>query len=58
MQFLENGNSFNCNLCGFNNKTPSDYFAPLGTGGIRGDKYDRPELSKVSNILECRVPMK
>jgi protein transport protein SEC24 len=33
-------------LCGFSNRTPSDYHSPLGAGNVRGDKYTRPELHK------------
>jgi len=43
-QFLDNGNKFKCNICGFVNNVPSFYYCPLDNNGERTDKYERSEL--------------
>jgi protein transport protein SEC24 len=44
--FVDGGNSYTCNICRFVNKTPSEYFAPLGANNTRTDKYERSELHR------------
>ncbi|KAI9308966.1 Sec23/Sec24 trunk domain-containing protein [Cunninghamella echinulata] len=42
--FIDGGRKFICNLCGFDNDVPSDYFGPLDMSGKRMDTDQRPEL--------------
>ena len=42
--FLDGGRSFQCNLCGFVNPTPSEYFCEVDQNGYRRDHAERPEL--------------
>ena len=42
--FLDGGRSFQCNLCGFVNPTPSEYFCEVDQDGYRRDHAERPEL--------------
>lgn len=46
MKFVDQGRHFICNLCGFNNETPRDYFSNLGPDGRRRDADERPELCR------------
>ncbi|CAK0832601.1 unnamed protein product, partial [Prorocentrum cordatum] len=41
-----NGRRWTCNLCGFSQLTPDQYFASLDETGKRTDRYQRPELSR------------
>mmetsp|Transcript_99947 Transcript_99947/g.322258 ORF Transcript_99947/g.322258 Transcript_99947/m.322258 type:complete len:892 (-) Transcript_99947:87-2762(-) len=41
-----NGRRWTCNLCGFSQLTPDQYFASLDETGKRTDRWQRPELSK------------
>lgn len=41
-----NGSRWTCNLCGFSQGTPNEYYGNLDQEGRRADRYDRPELSK------------
>ncbi|XP_008810270.2 protein transport protein Sec24-like At4g32640 [Phoenix dactylifera] len=44
MRFVDQGRHFICNLCGFTNETPRDYYCNLGPDGRRHDADERPEL--------------
>ncbi|URD93670.1 protein transport protein Sec24-like [Musa troglodytarum] len=46
MKFIDHGRRFICNLCGFTNDTPRDYYCNLGPDGRRRDADERPELSR------------
>ncbi|KAL6854252.1 hypothetical protein ACP4OV_019155 [Aristida adscensionis] len=46
MRFIDQGKHFICNLCGFSNDTPREYFCNLGPDGRRRDADDRPELCR------------
>ncbi|XP_042386495.1 protein transport protein Sec24-like At4g32640 [Zingiber officinale] len=46
MRFTDHGQKFICNLCGFTNETPRDYYCNLGPDGRRRDADERPELCK------------
>ncbi|XP_062201899.1 protein transport protein SEC24 B-like [Phragmites australis] len=46
MRFIDQGKQFICNLCGFSNGTPREYFCNLGPDGRRRDADDRPELCR------------
>ncbi|CAN6333808.1 unnamed protein product [Urochloa humidicola] len=48
MRFIDQGKHFICNLCGFSNDTPRDYFCNLGPDGRRRDADERPELCRGS----------
>ena len=44
--FLDGGRSFQCNLCGMVNPTPSECFCELDQNGYRRDHAERPELCR------------
>lgn len=46
MRFIDHGRRFICNLCGFTDETPRDYFCNLGPDGRRRDADERPELCR------------
>ncbi|XP_017698115.3 protein transport protein Sec24-like At4g32640 [Phoenix dactylifera] len=46
MRFVDQGRHFTCNLCGFTNETPRDYYCNLGPDGRRRDADERPELCR------------
>ncbi|KAJ6801478.1 protein transport protein Sec24-like [Iris pallida] len=46
MRFVDHGRRFICNLCGFTDETPRDYFCNLGPDGRRRDADERPELCR------------
>ncbi|KAK3142960.1 hypothetical protein QOZ80_4BG0355110 [Eleusine coracana subsp. coracana] len=46
MRFVDLGKQFICNLCGFSNDTPREYFCNLGPDGRRRDADERPELCR------------
>ncbi|WOL01376.1 protein transport protein Sec24-like [Canna indica] len=46
MRFIDHGRRFVCNLCGFTNETPRDYYCNLGPDGRRRDADERPELCR------------
>ncbi|KAJ0988877.1 hypothetical protein J5N97_007233 [Dioscorea zingiberensis] len=46
MKFVEQGRRFICNLCGFTDETPRDYYCNLGPDGRRRDADERPELCR------------
>ncbi|TVU50463.1 hypothetical protein EJB05_01835, partial [Eragrostis curvula] len=46
MRFVDQGKQFICNLCGFSNDTPREYFCNLGPDGRRRDADERPELCR------------
>nr|XP_010929766.2 protein transport protein Sec24-like At4g32640 [Elaeis guineensis] len=46
MRFGDQGRHFICNLCGFSNETPRDYYCNLGPDGRRRDADERPELCR------------
>jgi protein transport protein SEC24 len=48
MRFSDQGKHFICNLCGFSNDTPREYFCNLGPDGRRRDADERPELCRGS----------
>ena len=47
-RWLDEGNSFECNICKSICKVPPDYYCPINVSGIRRDKYVRPELRRGS----------
>ncbi|CAK0846624.1 unnamed protein product [Prorocentrum cordatum] len=49
-----NGRRWTCNLCGFSQLTPDQYFASLDETGKRIDRYQRPELCR--GALEYIAP--
>ncbi|KAK3290704.1 uncharacterized protein B0H64DRAFT_368140 [Chaetomium fimeti] len=46
MMFRSGGNKFVCNLCGYANDTPSEYFCATSPQGVRVDRDQRPELTR------------
>ncbi|ONK56215.1 uncharacterized protein A4U43_C10F5310 [Asparagus officinalis] len=46
MRFVDHGRRFICNLCGFTDETPRDYYCNLGPDGRRRDADERPELCR------------
>lgn len=61
--FLDGGRSFQCNLCGMVNPTPSEYFCEIDQNGYRRDHAERPELCRgglapVSGNLNRRLPQR
>ncbi|KAI0523034.1 hypothetical protein KFK09_005424 [Dendrobium nobile] len=46
MKFVDQGKRFICNLCGYSNETPRDYYMNLGPDGRRRDAEERPELCR------------
>ncbi|KAI8339059.1 hypothetical protein BC941DRAFT_350091 [Chlamydoabsidia padenii] len=52
--FIDAGRKFTCNLCGFNNDVPEDYYSPLDMTGRRMDMDQRPELQR--GTIEFQVP--
>ncbi|KAI7857087.1 Sec23/Sec24 trunk domain-containing protein [Circinella umbellata] len=53
-QFIDGGRKFICNLCGFSNSVPEDYFCHLDMSGQRMDLDQRPELQR--GTIEFEVP--
>ncbi|KJR83495.1 protein transport protein SEC24 [Sporothrix schenckii 1099-18] len=54
MVFRSGGNKFVCNLCTYPNDTPPEYFCATSPQGVRGDRDQRPELSR--GTVEFVVP--
>ncbi|EGS22186.1 putative ER to golgi transport protein [Thermochaetoides thermophila DSM 1495] len=54
MVFRQGGNKFVCNLCGYPNDTPPEYFCATSPQGIRIDRDQRPELTR--GTVEFLVP--
>ena len=54
MMFRAGGNKFVCNLCGYPNDTPPEYFCATGPQGVRADRDQRPELTR--GTVEFLVP--
>jgi protein transport protein SEC24 len=54
MMFRSGGNKFVCNLCGYANDTPSEYFCATSPQGVRVDRDQRPELTR--GTVEFVVP--
>ncbi|KAK3899512.1 hypothetical protein C8A05DRAFT_46439 [Staphylotrichum tortipilum] len=54
MMFRSGGNKFVCNLCGYANDTPSEYFCATSPQGVRVDRDQRPELTR--GTVEFIVP--
>jgi protein transport protein SEC24 len=54
MMFRSGGNKFVCNLCGYPNDTPSEYFCATSPEGVRVDRDQRPELMR--GTVEFTVP--
>ncbi|AEO59938.1 hypothetical protein MYCTH_2308649 [Thermothelomyces thermophilus ATCC 42464] len=54
MMFRSGGNKFVCNLCGYANDTPPEYFCATSPQGVRVDRDQRPEL--VRGTVEFVVP--
>jgi protein transport protein SEC24 len=52
--FLDGGRSFQCNLCGMVNPTPSECFCELDQNGYRRDHAERPELCR--GVVEFIAP--
>ena len=48
VSWVNNGRQWRCNICGYVNEVPHDYFAHLDSEGQRRDRLERPELSKGS----------
>jgi len=46
VQFIDGGRRWKCNICGFTNEVPHQYFSPLDGAGVREDIAKRPELVK------------
>ncbi|XP_058102965.1 protein transport protein SEC24 C-like [Magnolia sinica] len=46
MKFIDQGKRFICNLCGFINETPCDYYCNTAPDGRRRDADERPELCR------------
>ncbi|XP_031479340.1 protein transport protein Sec24-like At4g32640 isoform X2 [Nymphaea colorata] len=46
MKFIDHGKHFICNLCGFTDETPRDYYCNLGPDCRRRDADERPELCR------------
>eukprot|EP01065_Artemidia_motanka_P042681 TRINITY_DN576_c0_g1_i1.p1 TRINITY_DN576_c0_g1~~TRINITY_DN576_c0_g1_i1.p1 ORF type:complete len:995 (+),score=278.67 TRINITY_DN576_c0_g1_i1:413-2986(+) len=54
--FLDGGRKWGCNLCGFPNAVPAEYFANLTPDGVRRDLAERPELMHGSvewDVQDC-----
>lgn len=54
MMFRAGGNKFVCNLCTYPNDTPAEYFFATNSQGVRGDRDQRPELTR--GTVEFVVP--
>ncbi|KAK4124636.1 hypothetical protein N657DRAFT_680581 [Parathielavia appendiculata] len=54
MMFRSGGNKFVCNLCGYANDTPPEYFCATSPQGVRVDRDQRPELTR--GTVEFVVP--
>ncbi|KAK4203528.1 hypothetical protein QBC40DRAFT_274467 [Triangularia verruculosa] len=54
MMFRSGGNKFVCNLCGYPNDTPPEYFCATSPQGVRVDRDQRPELMR--GTVEFVVP--
>ncbi|KAI1130627.1 hypothetical protein F5Y10DRAFT_235232 [Nemania abortiva] len=54
MMFRSGGSKFVCNLCTYPNDTPPEYFCATTPQGVRGDRDQRPELTK--GTVEFIVP--
>ncbi|KAL2137103.1 hypothetical protein VTI74DRAFT_8735 [Chaetomium olivicolor] len=54
MMFRSGGNKFVCNLCGYANDTPPEYFCATSPSGVRVDRDQRPELTR--GTVEFTVP--
>ncbi|KAL2117493.1 hypothetical protein VTJ04DRAFT_7153 [Mycothermus thermophilus] len=54
MMFRSGGNKFVCNLCGYPNDTPPEYFCATSPQGVRVDRDQRPELTR--GTVEFIVP--
>ncbi|KAI0487159.1 hypothetical protein F4859DRAFT_328528 [Xylaria cf. heliscus] len=54
MMFRSGGSKFVCNLCTYPNDTPSEYFYATTPQGVRGDRDQRPELTR--GTVEFTVP--
>ncbi|KAG0169868.1 COPII coat Sec23p-Sfb3p heterodimer component [Apophysomyces sp. BC1021] len=52
--FIDGGRKFVCNLCGFDNEVPENYFCPVDMTGRRVDTEQRPELRH--GTVEFEVP--
>lgn len=52
--FIEGGSKFVCNMCGFANEVPQEYFCNLDMSGRRMDLDERPELR--FGTCEFKVP--
>lgn len=46
MKFIEQGKRFICNICGFIDETPREYYCNTGADGRRRDSDERPELCR------------
>ncbi|XP_058078018.1 protein transport protein SEC24 C-like isoform X2 [Magnolia sinica] len=46
MKFIDQGKRFICNLCGFTDETPRDYYCNTAPDGRRRDADERPELCR------------
>ena len=53
--FLDGGRSFQCNLCGMVNPTPSECFCELDQNGYRRDHAERPELCRGGPAVPRRL---
>lgn len=54
VHWVEHGRRWRCNICAQMNDTPAAYFCHLDEGGLRKDRFERPELSK--GIVEFIAP--
>ncbi|KAL2163445.1 hypothetical protein VTH06DRAFT_5502 [Thermothelomyces fergusii] len=54
MVFRSGGNKFVCNLCGYANDTPAEYYCATSPQGVRVDRDQRPELTR--GTVEFVVP--
>ncbi|XXG89055.1 hypothetical protein AAC387_Pa12g1151 [Persea americana] len=46
MKFIDQGRRFICNLCGFTDETPREYYSNTAPDGRRRDADERPELCR------------
>jgi protein transport protein SEC24 len=46
VKWESNGSRWVCNLCGFSQVTPNEYYSHLEGNGLRSDRYERHELCK------------
>ena len=53
--FLDGGRSFQCNLCGMVNPTPSECFCELDQNGYRRDHAERRELCRGGPAVARRL---